>query len=182
MSRESGFTLIELSLGMLVMLVALSVFSGTVLSTTRQRAISRETALAAQAVRSVFESMRNEDFSEVLRLYDSDAANDPAGVGSAPGAEFDVPGLEPLPGGLPGQVIFPLVEVGSEDDPRWELREDFANVRLGMPRDLDGDGAVDALDHSADTLILPVLIRVEWMSNAGPRLHEQYTMLVGYVH
>lgn len=174
---------------MLIMLVALSIFSGTVLSTTRQRAIARETALAAQAVRSVFESMRNEGFTEVLRLYDPDPTNDPGGAGTAPGAEFAVPGLDAVPAGnagapgnLPGRVIFPLIDSGTPEDPRWELREDFASDRLGMPRDLDGDGAVDPLDHSADTLILPVLVRVEWMSNGRPRVLEQYTMLVGYVH
>jgi hypothetical protein len=51
-----------------------------------------------------------------------------------------------------------------------------------MPRDLNGDGVVDALDHSVDRILLPVKVTVEWKpagSVSGPTSRRKlvfYTM------
>ena len=51
---------------------------------------------------------------------------------------------------------------------------------MGMPRDLDGDGVIDALDHSGDYRLLPVLVRVAWRGSSGPAKLEFRTMLADY--
>ena len=58
-----------------------------------------------------------------------------------------------------------------------ELREDVVNPLLGLPRDLDGDGKIDSVDHSGDYMMLPVTIRVTWNGVAGPMTYEVRTFL-----
>jgi hypothetical protein len=48
------------------------------------------------------------------------------------------------------------------------LREDYVDAALEMPHDLNGDGAIDSLDHRGDYRILPVTVTVEWQSPRGP--------------
>jgi hypothetical protein len=58
-----------------------------------------------------------------------------------------------------------------------ELREDVVDAGLGMPRDLNLDGVIDALDHSGDYRILPVRVLVEWTGMSGNRTHRLETVL-----
>ena len=54
---------------------------------------------------------------------------------------------------------------------------------LGMPRDLNNDGIVDAQDHAHDCILLPVKVRLEWKSKCGrhgKRSLEIYSMLANY--
>jgi hypothetical protein len=69
---------------------------------------------------------------------------------------------------------------GASPAPSWELREDYQDEELGLPRDLNGDSILDSLDHKKDYILLPVLIRVKWQGNTGPRVYEVYTMLADY--
>ena len=49
---------------------------------------------------------------------------------------------------------------------------------LGMPRDLDGQGGIDAQDHSNDYCILPVTVRLEWRGAAGDSQLDLHMVLV----
>jgi type II secretory pathway pseudopilin PulG len=69
---------------------------------------------------------------------------------------------------------------GSSTSTTWELREDYQDEGLGLPRDLNGDSILDSLDHSKDYILLPILIRVKWEGENGPRVFEVYTMLSDY--
>ncbi|HUG35725.1 MAG TPA: prepilin-type N-terminal cleavage/methylation domain-containing protein [Candidatus Limnocylindrales bacterium] len=167
-----GFSLVELMVVLVVLTVTMGMFSSTLLSTARQGSHKRETAIAAEAVRRQIEVMRSRPLAELFALYDGDPANDPGGPGTAPGAGFAVPGLALREGdadGLAGEIVFPALA--------GELREDVEDDSLGMPRDLNADGEIDALDHAGDYLILPVLIRVQWQGPSGPREFRMYTML-----
>jgi hypothetical protein len=202
--RTRGTTLIELMVVFSVMLVAVSIFYQMVLSTKRLRVLNHENAVAVEAARCVIERMRNEDFDEVFELYNADPSDDPDGAGTAPGNRFAVPGLEPLgtaDDGLIGEVILPAVlveepaagggEVGGMQqvgggggggavvppEPEWQLREDFVDAELGMPRDLSGDSIIDEENHSADYLILPIRIRMSWEGVYGNRTLDLYTMV-----
>lgn len=202
--RTRGTTLIELMVVVSVMLVAVSIFYQMVLSTKRLRVLNHENAVAVEAARCVIEQMRNEDFDQVFELFNADPSDDPGGEGTAPGNRFAVPGLDPLASaddGLIGEVILPalLVEeppaggggggqVGGMQqaggggvvvpaEPEWQLREDFVDAELGMPRDLSGDSIVDDEDHSADYLILPIRIRMRWEGIYGDRTLDLYTMV-----
>jgi len=62
-------------------------------------------------------------------------------------------------------------------EPEWQLREDFVDTELGLPRDLSGDSIIDDEDHSADYLILPIRIRMRWQGVYGERTLDLYTMV-----
>lgn len=163
------------------MTLATSFFASMLIAMSRHRSNSHENPTAAEAVRVVLEQMRNEDFADLYALYNADPADDPDGEGTAPGNRFQVAGLaamEDAPNGLVGEVIFPSAEV--EPDV-WQLREDMEDDRLGMPRDLNGDSLIDDQDHSADYLLMPICVRVEWAGRYGRRQLEMHTMLTDFV-
>ena len=156
---------------LVVLTVAVGMLSSTMVSTARLRPIQRETALASEAARAQLETMRARPFDELFALYNADPADDPGGAGTAPGAAFAVPALDPQTGdedGLVGVVRMPAAAA--------PLREDAADASLGLPRDLDADGELDGADHAGDYEILPVEIRLEWKGAAGPQDLVIYTM------
>lgn len=194
-------TFIELLFVMTIVLVVMGIFARTLDGVSSIREVNRQSALAADAARSVLERMRNEDFWEVFPRYNQDQEDDPDGVGSAPGHRFAVEGLDPAPDspdGLHGEVILPAfldvpavgvgglggIKIGGGGvvglEPDWQIREDIELSELGLPRDLNGDSIVDDLDHSGDYLVLPILIRVEWAGRSGKRTFEIHTILTEY--
>jgi prepilin-type N-terminal cleavage/methylation domain-containing protein len=175
--NRAGFTLVELAVGLVILLVSLLIFSSAISGITEQRAIDRENALAAEAARNMLERLRSEDFGEVYALFNADPTDDPGVAGSAPGNRFEVAGLDASTDavGVPvGEIRFPSVE-----DPLagWQLREDLENRALGLPRDISGDSVVDGQDHSDSYFILPVQIRVRWSGPGGVRQYEMSTQL-----
>ena len=115
-------------------------------------------------------------FREVFACYNADPGDDLGLTIAARGPNFTVVGLDVQtgdPDGFCGRVLFPSVAPGGAE----ELREDFVDAGLNMPRDLNGDGMVDALDHGDDYVLLPVRVRVEWRGISGPRQIELETML-----
>jgi prepilin-type N-terminal cleavage/methylation domain-containing protein len=160
--RQAGFSLLEL----LVALSALAItIGGLSLSQVTSIALSRgnqESARALDAAQTVLEELRDEDdFRAIYARWNRASADDPVG---APGADFDVRGLEPVADdadGRVGEVIFP--------GDGTQLLENELDWALGTPRDLDLDTFVDGTDQSADYRILPVLVRVRWQSGAGVR-------------
>lgn len=173
---RAGFTLVDVMLAAVVLAVAISGLSGSMLVALSLNRVNRDTAVAQQAARRAIEEIESRNFAETFAAYNGNAGDD-AGLGSpAVGAGFAVPGIEPLPGdadGMCGRVIFPVQTVGGAEN----LREDVVDAALGMPRDLNGDNLVDAADHSADYRLLPVRIRVEWQGVTGPRRIDMETML-----
>jgi hypothetical protein len=162
-------TLMEMMVVLTILTVALSVFSRTLVSSSRLDPINRETVIAAEGARSMMEEIRNNRFADIFALYNADPADDPGGAGTAPGIRFTVANLEPLVGEVfVGTILLP--EIGGE------LREDFANGLLGMPRDLNGDGEVDTEDHAEDAVAIPIGVRLDWNGAVGPRSLEMYTL------
>lgn len=162
-------TLIELMVVLAIMTVALSMFSRTLVSSSRLDPLNRETVIAGEAARSKLEEMRNNRFEDIYALFNDDPADDPDGVGTAPGSEFMVDFLEPVAGqNFIGKVSFPEVN--------GVLREDAPDEMLGMPRDINADGLVDADPRVDDYVILPVRIRIEWSGAGGDRSLEMYTL------
>lgn len=116
------------------------------------------------------------DAGQVLALHDEVEANDPGGVGTAPGPDFAVAGLDPRredPDGMVGRVLFPT----DPDDPAV-LREDLVDATFGMPRDMNADDEVDGDDRSGDYFLLPVRVRLEWRGVSGDRALDIDTLLV----
>ena len=165
-------TLVELCVSITVMAIALCAAASTVVTTGALNQKSHETVVARRAAEDMIEVLRNTPFDKVFPTYDADKSDDPAGVGTAPGSTFAVTGLTPIPGapgGVAGQIFFPSAGPG--------LFENVVDASLGMPRDLNADKAVDALNHAGDNRVLPVRVRVRWQSRNGPRTVELSTLL-----
>jgi len=168
----AGLTLIEVAVAVTVLAVALCAMASTVVTTGALNRGSHETALARKAAERMVDALRNTTFRDVFAVYDVDPGDDPGGPGTAPGSRFAVRGLTPLPGtpgGLTGEILFPSAGP--------ILRENVADAAHGMPRDLNGDTAVDAADHAGDYLVLPVRVRVRWAGTGGERTVELATLL-----
>lgn len=168
---RSGLSLIELLVVFTVLGVALSFMARAFGNVGKLAPTNRETVAATLAVQNVLEEMRATAFPELFASFNEDPSDDPGGAGTAPGRGFQVAGLSPQrddPDGMVGAIDFPTLGA--------ELREDVVNRDLGLPRDLDGDGTIDAADHSGDYEILPVTLRVEWRTDTGHsrslRLHS----------
>ena len=174
-SRTRGMTLLEVTISIAVMTIAMAMFSSVITTTTRIGTEKRLASVASHAARSQLERLRCQPFAQVWRLYNESGADDPAGLGTGPGPHFEVPGLEPRPGdadGFVGRVVLP--SAGKR------LLESTLDERFGLPRDLNGDTLVDELDHALDYEILPVMVELEWNTPLGPRRLEMHTMLAGY--
>lgn len=169
---RQGFTVFELLISMVVLLVAAGGAMGALSSTVVLSESTWETGVAYAAAQRALERLQGEGLSQVLARYNASTADDPP---NAPGPDFDVLGLAPRtddPDGRVGRVVFPSVPGAPT-----ALREDALDPDFGLPRDLNGDGLVDGLDHAGDYDLLPVLIRIEWRSQSGNRSVEVQTLL-----
>ena len=171
-------TLLEMTMAITVLVLGVVGSMQAMILLERSQERTKEVGRATQAARRVLEAIQAEAFAEAFRRYNGSTADDPGGAGTAPGANFRVAGLSALPGdadGFPGEVVFP-----SPTASPLELREDFADSDLGMPRDLNGDTFVDAANHATDYKLLPVQVRVVWRSASGPGVIELNTMLANF--
>ncbi len=165
--KRAGFLLIEGVVGLALLTLAFSVVLTVLVSYGRNVEANRDAARCQQAVRALLEEMQVVSISQVFATYNSDPADDPGGAGTAPGNLFQVAGLEAADGStLVGAIDFPAVINGGGD---LVLLEDIVDKGMSMPRDLNADGIVDSLDHSADYVLLPVRLRVAWVDSAGER-------------
>ncbi|QDV06248.1 hypothetical protein Poly30_17550 [Planctomycetes bacterium Poly30] len=165
-------TLVELSVAIVIFTVATGMLLQLIASGRGLRETTRQEWLATSVAQNVLEQMRALDFHDISACYDADPFNDPGGPGTAPGAAFAVDGLEPTAAdldGLEGEIVLPVVNLGTEVAPDWQVREDQGDPLLGLPRDLNGDAIINAADHRADYTILPVLVRIRWRGRYGPR-------------
>ena len=156
---QAGFSQLEILFATAVLLVAGLAFSSAMVTSMHLADSTRAHSLASEAARRVLEEMQDVEFEQVLALYNADPSDDPSGA-VAPGANFSVEGLSvPVDDadGFVGLVEFPLTA--------GELREDADLAEFGLPRDLDGSGDVDSLDHSGDYALLPVRVTVRWRTD-----------------
>lgn len=172
-------TLLEMTMAITVLVLGVVGSLQAMILLERSQERTREVGRATQAARRVLEAIQAEAFAEAFRRYNGSGADDPGGAGTAPGKNFAVPGLSARPGdadGLPGEVVFPT-PAGQPT----VLREDVVDSKLGMPRDLSGDGVVNNVTNYATSYtILPVRVRVQWIGAAGPGEVELRTMLGNY--
>lgn len=173
-AARRGWTLLEVSIGIVLLTIGLLASSRAILRSTEVNETVREVAVATSAGRRMIETLHATPLEQVFALYNATDADDPGGGVVAPGASFAVDGLtvrEDDADGMVGEILFPTAAGGAV------LREDVDEPLLGMPRDLDGDGVIDADDHSNDYGILPVLIRLRWTGAAGASSLEFKTVL-----
>jgi prepilin-type N-terminal cleavage/methylation domain-containing protein len=170
---RGGFTMIEVSLALTVLVVALVATTASNLRMQALRRSNHDRVAAQNAVQSIAERVQ-----AIGRAGTSDASGFAPHVvaalsaGGDLGATFDVPGLTPVAGGA---------HVGTIRIVTDETASDAAvGAQLGLPRDLDGDG--DALDGdvSASAHLLPVVVSVRWHAQSGDRAIVHPFYVFGY--
>lgn len=157
-----GVTLLDVTIAATLLAIAITSLMGLIVSSIRLGRVNRESVLANQAARRAIEEMRAVAFEDIFTTYRD-----------AP--DFAIRGLQPQTNdvdGMVGQYLFPTVGTA--------LREDVDDAGLGMPRDLNGDGAVDAADHAGDYRVLPVRVRVSWRGVSGNRTIELTTLMMDW--
>ena len=170
--HRRGLTLIEVLIAVSVFAIAIGAVSTSLVNTSSLRSANRETTIASDAAESMLENVAAQDFEDVFVLFNRNPKDDPDGEGTAPGCYFDVDLIDARrddPDGFVGEILFP--------GDGLELREDANDPALGLPRDLNGDSVIDGLDHSADYILLPVRVRLEWRGLTGNGSMEFLTTL-----
>lgn len=168
---SGGFSIVEILISATVFLLVSGAVVTTLVASSALNHTNRETVLAVQAAESMIEELKSTPFAEVFARYNDTVADDPA-TGVSPGIAFAVAGLAARADdadGMVGTIAFPGDGV--------VLREDVADAELGLPRDLDRDGAIDDQDKAASYRILPVRVRLEWRGANGNRALELVTVL-----
>ncbi|MEW6071921.1 MAG: prepilin-type N-terminal cleavage/methylation domain-containing protein [Planctomycetota bacterium] len=168
-----GFTLIELSIAISILMIGMvSVLSAT----SRMHSLrkqNRERAMAQNATRSVAERIHSRAYE--LSADPGTWAEEMIAVFS-PGGEFgdtfDVRGLSGVSDRPADGTITILTDETATDQ---EI-----GFRIGLPRDLNGDGDADDPDVSADARVLPVLLEVQWRSQSGTSSYRHAMYVLGY--
>lgn len=169
-AERAGFTLVDVCVATLILAIAMGTLIGSVFSAMRLEQANEETAAASQAMRSILEDMYALDFGELYATYNADPLDDPeAGAANRAALLVDHPLL--VAGGKAPVIEILLPDAGGE------LREDSKLPEFGLPRDLNGDGKTDALNHAGDYELLPMTIRLEWESGSGQHALEMSTLL-----
>ena len=171
--KRAGMTLIEVAIAGSVLVIGLLGFMRVVMMSVGSSSANREADLATQAAKDMIEQIQAANFATLHTTYGV------APGGAAPGNAFQVPGLNPDPNdpdGMVGEIILPVQTVGGV----VQVREDLQLPEIGLPRDLNGDGVTDALDHSADKLIMPVLVRLRWRGARGVSRMEYRSQVADY--
>ena len=172
---RAGWTLVELLIAVSVLMLAVFASLSTMTSSAATAETVRENTAATYALQEKLSELAAVSVAELVATYNDDPNDDPGGPGTAPGPGFAVEGLEPIegdPDGMAGEIRLPLT-------PGGELREDVDAPSFGLPRDLTGDGAIDAADHSLDCVVLPVRVVLRWGNRGIERTMELEALLGG---
>jgi hypothetical protein len=169
---DGGFTAVEVIVTGAILAVGACALVAALVNAMTLASVNRETAVATEAAREIVERLHAIPCCVVLRSFNTDPYDDPEGAYTAPGASFR---FDPGRGGdgegnLTARISFPVGDGGL-------LREDSTDSHFGMPRDLNGDGTIDANDHSGDYVLLPLRVRVSWQGVTGLRFVETSTVL-----
>lgn len=170
---RAGFTMLEVSLALTILVVALVATSASNMRLHRLQRVNRERNVAHNAAQSI---------SETVQAIARDGVSDPAGWanhltaalanGGQLGNRFDVPELVPVEGAPSVGTIQVITDETTTDA--------SLGLQLGLPRDLNGDG--DATDAAAGTgaRLLPVVVRLRWRSQAGVQTLTHPFYVFGY--
>ncbi|MEM6675764.1 MAG: prepilin-type N-terminal cleavage/methylation domain-containing protein [Planctomycetota bacterium] len=172
-TKRAGFTLLEVLITASVLLVGLLAMTSTsvVVNSLRRNASDQQRAQAAmQAI--------VEDLHATAREADDDPANwagevlavyGPAGN---PGNQIPVAGLDPWVG-APSVATVTIVTDETTTDAAL-------GVALGMPRDLDGDGAATSPNVTGSASLLPAIVQLQWTGSTGQHQLNQVVYLLRY--
>ena len=172
-SKESAFTMIEVLVFAVLLLMGLMALTSTSITVHKLRGAVDERNTARAGMQSVIEEMqRNSSL-----LYNADPSWSSAflaqyAAGGIVGDTFDVFGLGPQA----GQPSVGTIQVITDET----IADDELQIRLGLPVDLDNDGFIDNNDVTATADILPVIVRVAWTGVSGDSEISQAFYVLAY--
>jgi len=168
-ARQAGFTLVEVAIAVIVLLVGLMALSASAVRVQGLARAARERMAAQNALRAKAEEIRS-----ISRAGLADPLGWGLHVTNALGAltSFPVEGLTPLE----GQTTVGSVRLITNET----LDDASLGVDLGMPRDLDGDGLATNNAVAGSARLLPVLLEARWNSPWGEQHITQGLWILGY--
>lgn len=191
--RESGFGLIEVMIGLLLLTVALMTHMSGVMSSHRLVSEERERTGALLAAQEIMARLQADEDKAGLyaRLQVHALAARDGGELTAGQVRLDDGRRAFLPtmyfsdfqGSPMGQthvlLDVPLSTPADPEDPRAHvLREDLADAGFALPSDLDGDGAIDNQPRDDDYLVLPVEMTLRWQPDGESARELRMTLWV----
>jgi prepilin-type N-terminal cleavage/methylation domain-containing protein len=172
-ARQAGFTLIEVVITAAVLFIGLLAMTSTSWVVHSLRGTYADKQLAHQGLQGVIEDLYA--LGEIARDDEDGWAPtilERFGPGGDIGETFNVRGLE----AWPDEASVGRVTIVTNET----LTDEELGVALGMPRDLNGDGAVNDTDVSDDAVLLPVIVELRWRGEAGNRRLRQCVYLLAY--
>ena len=171
---RAGFSMVESLVFIALLTIGLLGLSASIVKSMALSESNRERAVAAEAGRMALETLRSQPFDEVFERYNDYSPDNPAS-GTSPGADFDVPGLNPADDDGDGQVGEYVFATNATPG---VVSETPNNEFAGLARDLNLDGDTTDADVTADRKILPVMVRLRWRSATGEQELRLSTFLV----
>jgi prepilin-type N-terminal cleavage/methylation domain-containing protein len=192
-SGRGGFTLVEVVAAAAVIAIALLGLLATMTSSMKVGGVSHERAKAMRAAHNMIEAIRTQTAVNSFSDSFSGVSSRTFAVNLA--GDIQLKPQRGDPDGIVGFVWYPgddSTKVSAEDARRtaagrplllpaptgapWtatdattlgDLREDVNLPDLGLPRDINANGTIDATDVSSSAVLLPVVVVVEWQGVAG---------------
>lgn len=171
--RETGISLLEVLVAVTVTMLGFLALAQTIVTTHALRRNSDERRLVLSGLRLVEEEVRAvaNDARSATEGWSRTVVDAVAG-GAVLGTQFTVRGLEPVgPSALVGSLQLVTDETATDED---------LGVELGMPRDLDGDGAVSSTDVSDAASMLPVVVTLDYRGVTGVREVKRGFYITGF--
>jgi len=169
-----GFTLIELTIAMSMLMIAMVSAASTTMRMHSLRKQNRDRIVVQNAMRSMGERIQAQSYRASFLDPDTWSAKMLAtyGAGGTVGSTFEVDLLnEPGPGVLPGSIRIVTDETATDA---------ALGMELGMPRDLNGDGDALDTDVTGTACILPVTLDIQWRSARGLEQVTHGFYIMGY--
>lgn len=170
---RAGFGLVDICVALFVLATSLGVLVSAVFSGIRLARSDEETAVASQALRAALARIDALTAREAFAILNDEEADDIVGQTKDTYLVLE----ETILGDRSGEPVTIQVTFPVDEQQPGVVREDLELPALGLPRDLDGDGAIDSSDHADDLVILPVLLQLEWEGASGIQTVQMATIL-----
>ena len=145
----AGMTLIEITITLTLLVVGFAGVCALQVANSRSRSQSVEESQVTHAMRAVVEQIRGTSFSNIVATHQ--------------GQVYPVSALPSC-----NATITVLV---NETDNSAEAQS------LGLPRDLDGDGAATTVNVTGDYQLLPIKINLAWINENGSQSRDFFLFM-----
>ncbi len=159
-ARSAAFTLIEVAIVGSVLTIGMMAMALTSVASSSLQRTSQEVNQAENMVRAVTSLVQS--VSETAKTSNggwSQTLVDAFQPGATPGRSLPARQLKAADG-TPASVTILVITDETQTDEQL-------GVKMGMPRDLNGDNMMDNTDVSASATMLPVIIQLQWNGISG---------------